>query len=337
MRRFSYERVENISDAIASVSVGRGEGVAASFMAGGTTIFDLMKLGVDLSARLVDIKSLDDTSLRSIDRRADELRIGALVTMDELCRQETVRRDFPVLVDALALAASGQIRNVATLGGNVLQRTRCNYFRDTSYHQCNKRSPGSGCAAMDGFNRNHAVLGTSEACIATYAGDWAQALVALDAVIETRRASGVRTFPFAALHPAPANRPDVDTILEPGELITGFYIPGRAWRRSRFVKVRDRQSYAFASASAAVALDLQDRTIRDVRIGLGGVASIPWRARRAEAFLRGKTLTEETAAAAAEEEFSDAVTRHHNAFKVPLDRATLVRALLETRDMEIAG
>ena len=196
--------------------------------------------------------------------------------------------------------------------------------------------PGSGCAALDGVNRGHAVLGTSEHCIALYPGDWAPALVALDARVEVLGTSGKRTFAFADLHRLPGATPHVETSLTPGELITAFTIPGGPRRRSLYRKIRDRDSYAFANASAAVALDLDGEVLRDVRIGLGGVATIPWRARRAEALLRGQKLTEATASAAAEAEFADAQTREHNRYKVALGQATLVRALLEAQAMEIS-
>ncbi len=225
---------------------------------------------------------------------------------------------------------------MARLGGNVLQRTRCPYFRDTSYDQCNKRVPGSGCAALDGADRGLAVLGTSEHCIALYPGDWAPALVALDARVEVLGSAGARTLAFADLHRLPGSTPHIETSLAPGELITAFMVPGGPRRRSLYRKVRDRQSYAFANASAAVALDLDGDVVRDVRIGLGGVATIPWRAHAAEDALRGRRLTEAGAAAAAEAEFAAARPRRQNGYKVALGRATMVRALLDAQAMEIA-
>jgi xanthine dehydrogenase YagS FAD-binding subunit len=263
------------------------------------------------------------------------LRIGSLVSMASLASNATVARDYPVLTQSLWLAASPQLRNMALLGGNVLQRTRCPYFRDTSYDQCNKRNPGSGCAAMDGFNRMHAVLGTSSTCIATYPGDWAQALVALDTTVEVVGKLGARSLPFAELHRPPGDTPSIETTLASGDLIVGFVIPGGPWPRSLYRKIRDRESYEFANASAAVALDLDGDAARDVRIALGGVATTPWRARKAEALLKGKSITEEAAQAAAEVEFADARPRTHNAFKVPLGKATLVRALLEARELKV--
>jgi xanthine dehydrogenase YagS FAD-binding subunit len=247
-----------------------------------------------------------------------------------------IRERYPVIQQALALAASRQIRNMATLGGNVLQRTRCEYFRERSW-PCNRRSPGAGCAALDGLNRAHAVLGGSDRCIATYAGDFAQALIALEAVIETVGGpSGARRFPFAQLHRQPGDSPHLETSLAPGELITFLEVPARPWTsRSRYLKVRDRQSYQFALASAAVALHLEGDIVREARIALGGVATVPWRAREAEALLAGKALSESTASQAADVAFATAVTRKHNAYKVPLGKQTLIRALLETGAMPL--
>jgi xanthine dehydrogenase YagS FAD-binding subunit len=225
---------------------------------------------------------------------------------------------------------------MATLGGNVLQRTRCTYFRDMSYAACNRRSPGSGCAAMDGVNRQHAVLGTSDRCIATYPGDFAQALIALDAIVDIAGPSGSRTIPFADLHRKPGDAPHIETTLRPGDLITAFVVPPSPWaRRSKFVKVRDRESYEFALASAAVALDLAGDTVRQARIALGGLATVPWRAREAEAALRGKALSDDVLEAAAETAFAGALPRGENAFKVELGRRTLKRALAETAAMTI--
>jgi xanthine dehydrogenase YagS FAD-binding subunit len=247
-----------------------------------------------------------------------------------------IRRNYPVIAQSLDLAASPQIRNMAALSGNVLQRTRCTYFRDTSYTSCNKREPGSGCAAMDGYNRSHAVLGTSKHCIASYPGDFAQALIALDAQVEIAGDNGTRTIPFAKLHRAPGDSPHIETNLKPGELILAFLIPPLPFaRRSLYLKIRDRQSYEFALASAAVALDLQNGTVRDVRIALGGVSALPWRAREAEAHLKGKPLDEPTLNAAAEAAFAEADAHEHNAFKVPLGKLTLVRALRQAATMEL--
>ena len=257
--------------------------------------------------------------------------------MEDVARHPLVARQYPVIAQSLNLAASAQLRNMATVGGNVLQRTRCTYFRDTSWKACNKRNPGSGCAAIDGFNRPHAVLGASPNCIATYPGEFAQALIALDATMEVRSARERRTIRFAELHRPPGERPDIETSLAPDELIAAFFVPAASWtRRSRFVKVRDRESYEFALASAAVALDMgPDGVVNEARIALGGVATIPWRAREAESVLARRRLTAETAAQASEAAFRGAEPRKFNAFKIALGRKTLERALTETAAIEV--
>ncbi len=336
MRPFDYQQPTEVAAAAALAAVPAEAHVRSpvQYMGGGTTLLDLMKLDVMRPTTVVDINRLDGRRLRAVERTGAGLRIGALTSMAALADNNMVARDYPVLSQALWLAASAQLRNAALLGGNVLQRTRCSYFRDTSYAQCNKRNPGSGCAALDGFNRLHAVLGASQSCIATYPGDWAAALIALDALVEVMGAGGPRSMRFADLHRLPGATPHIETSLAPGDLLTGFVIPGGPWKRSLYTKVRDRESYAFANASAAVALDLDGELVRDVRIGLGGVASIPWRAARAEASLKGKPLTEDNARAAAEAEFASAVPREHNAYKVPLGKATLVRALMEAKALE---
>lgn len=333
MRPFDYVRADDPADA---VRLARSAAASpAYYLGGGTTLLDLMKLDVMRPQTVIDISRLEGKRLRSVEATADGLHIGALMPMAALAEHPAIVRGYPVLGQALWLAASAQLRNMARLGGNVLQRTRCAYFRDTSYAQCNKRDPGSGCAALDGFNRAHAVLGTSEHCIATYAGDWAQALIALDATVEILGASGARSIAFADLHRLPGETPHIETSLQPSDIITGFFIAGGPWPRSLYCKIRDRESYAFANASAAVALDLDGQIVRDVRIGLGGVATVPWRARKAEAALRGKPLDEAVARAAARAEFTDAVPREHNRFKIALGEATIVRALLEAQALEV--
>jgi xanthine dehydrogenase YagS FAD-binding subunit len=225
---------------------------------------------------------------------------------------------------------------MATLGGNVLQRTRCTYFRDVSYTACNTRNPGSGCAAHAGINRMHAVLGGSNHCIATYAGDFGQALIALEATVDLIGPDGARSIPFAKLHRQPGVTPDQETTLRPSELIASFMVPARPWtRRSLYLKVRDRQSYEFALASAAVALDLEDGTAREARIALGGVSTAPWRAAEAEAVLRGKPIDDQTAMAAADAAFAGAQGHGHNDFKIELGKHTLRRALLQGAALEI--
>jgi xanthine dehydrogenase YagS FAD-binding subunit len=331
MQHFDYRRVATAEAAAAAARLARG----AKFIAGGTNLTDYMTLGAERPATLVDINHLPNRYAR-IESDERRLRLGGLVRMSEAEQHPEIRRHYPVISQALALAASPQIRNMATLGGNVLQRTRCEYFRGQAF-ACNKRSAGSGCAALLGLNRAHAVLGTSDSCIAAYAGDFAQALIALDAMVETTGASsGPRRVPFAELHRLPEGTPQVETVLRPGELITFIDVPAGPWTsRSRFVKVRDRESYQFALASAAVALQLEGNRVSDVRIALGGVATVPWRAREAEWVLRGRVLDEALATQAAEVAFAAARPREHNAFKVPLGKRTLVRALLETRLLSV--
>lgn len=333
MRPFAYHRAEEASDAVSAVAAA----APGAFIAGGTTVLDLMKLDVMRPRVLVDINGLSGDRDGVIEISDGGVRFGALVRMAEAAEHPVIIRDYPVIADALTLAASPQLRNMASLGGNILQRTRCSYFRDTSWSACNKRDSGSGCAALDGCNRLHAVLGTSEHCIATYPGDFAQALIALDAVVEVIGLDGSREIPFEQLHQQPEVRPDIETVLTPGELITAIDVPAGPWtRRSLYLKVRDRASYAFALASAAVALDMDGNTVREVRIALGGVATVPWRAVEAESVLRGRRLDEEAAETAADAAFAAARTYKHNAFKVPLGKRTLIRALLEAGQMEIA-
>lgn len=338
MRPFLYEAPTDAQSAVALASVSASAHVTSpvQYKGGGTTLIDLMKLDVMRPVTVVDITTVRDEAMHQVVASDSELRIGSLVSMAQLQANQTVVRDYPILTESLWQAASQQLRNMARLGGNVLQRTRCSYFRDSSYQQCNKRTPGSGCAALDGANRGHAVLGTSEHCIALYPGDWAPALIALDAEVEILGKSGTRTLAFRDLHRLPGDTPHIETSLKPGELITAFILSGGPRRRSLYRKIRDRQSYAFANASAAVALELEGDIVRDVQIGLGGVATIPWRAERAEAILRGRKLTEATAGAAAEAEFKNAQTREFNGYKVALGQATLVRALLDAQAMEIS-
>lgn len=332
MDRFDYQRESNVEEAASAVH----QSATAQFIAGATNPTHYMTLGVMRPHTLVDINDLLRRFTR-IDSSPTRLRLGALVRMSEAEDHPAVRTLYPLIQQTLALAASRQIRNMATLGGNVLQRTRCEYFRGPGF-ACNKRNPGSGCAALDGVNRAHAVLGTSDRCIATYAGDFAQALIALDATVETVGGpAGARRMPFAQLHRLPGATPHLETALGQGELITYIDVPAGPWTsRSRYVKVRDRESYQFALASAAVALHMEGNMVQDARIALGGVATIPWRAREAEAVLKGHRMDENLAARAAEAAFADAQPRRHNAFKVPLGKRTLVRALLETQSLSVA-
>lgn len=337
MRPFTYRKAEDPSTAIqalasADSNIPQTE-AAIQPLAGGTTLIDLMKLDVMRPSTVIDINPLA-ASWSGIDLDGDTLKLGALARMSDVAAHPDVQRDYPVIAESLKLAASPQLRNMATLGGNVLQRTRCSYFRDTSYANCNKRNPGSGCAAIDGFNRMHAVLGTSNQCIATYPGDFAQALIALDATVEIASKSGTRTMPFAQLHKRPGDTPQIETTLAPDELISGFTINGR-WPRSVYLKARDRQSYEFALSSAAVALDIQDGVVRDARVALGGVATVPWRARAAESLLEGMTFDEGIAGRVAEAAFTEAVVRKYNGFKIALGRRVVARALHQAATMEI--
>jgi xanthine dehydrogenase YagS FAD-binding subunit len=337
MRSFSYQRAENPSaavQALATAASDRPFTEAESLpLAGGTTLIDLMKLDVMRPRTLVDINPLA-AQWSAIDLSGDHLRLGAMARMSNVADNADVKRHYPVVADALKLAASQQIRNMATLGGNVMQRTRCTYFRDVSYDACNKRNPGSGCAALEGFNRAHAVLGTSDQCIATYPGDFAQALIALNATVEIAGRSGTRNLPFDQLHKQPGRSPQVETTLAPGELISGFLIQGR-WPRSVYLKARDRQSYEFALASAAIALDVQDGHIHDARVALGGVATVPWRAREVEILLKDQKFDETLARRVAEAAFATAVPRKHNAFKIELGQRVVARALLQAATMEV--
>jgi xanthine dehydrogenase YagS FAD-binding subunit len=333
MRSFQYERAADWKSALNAFH----QAGSSNYVSGGTTLIDLMKLDVMRPSHVIDISPLAaDTSLSTIDAGPSGLRLGAFASMAQAADHADVIANYPVIAQSLQLAASAQIRNMALLGGNVLQRTRCSYFRDTSYPDCNKRNPGSGCAALNGINRSHAVLGTSENCIATYAGDFAQALIALDAQVEIMSKNGMRKTPFGKLHVQPGDTPNVETSLGPGELITGFTVAAAPWtRRSVYLKIRDRQSYEFALASAAVALDLDSGTIRSARIALGGVATTPWRVYEAEAALAGKPLDDVTLNAAAEAAFAAAKPRGHNAFKVALGKRTLIRALRQAAALEI--
>jgi xanthine dehydrogenase YagS FAD-binding subunit len=338
MRPIHYARAADTEAALRLAQRSAGpDATRAVYFAGGTQLLDLMKLDVMAPGSLIDINPLQ-AEHGGIAADGDGLVLGGLVRMSAAAGHPEVARTYPVLRDALVQAASAQLRNMATLAGNILQRTRCNYFRDTSWHACNKRNPGSGCAAISGVNRRLAVLGVSEHCIAHYPGDFAVALVALGAELGLIAPNGTRrSLPLADLHRVWGDTPHIETNLAPGELIAAIRVPAGPWtRRSLYRKVRDRESYDFALASAAVALDLApDGTVREARIGLGGVASKPWRANEAEDLLRGQHLDEATATRAAEAAFAGAVTRESNTFKPELGRRTLVRALLEVAAEDI--
>jgi xanthine dehydrogenase YagS FAD-binding subunit len=337
MRSFTYHSAGDAGQAVrAGQETGPGPVDAATqYLAGGTTVIDLMKLDVLRPHTLVDINPLR-ARYGAIEVSGTGLRLGAFVKMAAAADHAVIQRDYPVIAQSLQLAASAQLRNMATLGGNVLQRTRCPYFRDTSWRQCNKREPGSGCAAIDAPNRNFAVLGVDDSCISQSPGDFSIALIALDAQVEILGRNGARTIPFASLHRAAGGTPHIETTLHPGDVIIAFRIPAQPGaRRSLYLKIRDRESYEFAVASAAVVLDMSGNTVRHARIGLGGMAYRPWRATQAEAFLAGKALTEESATIAAQMALAGAVTHGGNDYKPELGRQTLVRALLQAAAMEI--
>ena len=333
MRPFSYVAATDLAQAVRlGEQTGPGNTDAqVQFLAGGTTLYDLMKLDVIVPEHMIDLTPLR-ASHAGVAPGADGLRLGALARMAHVAAHPSVLSDYPALAESLKLAASAQLRNMATLGGNVLQRTRCTYFRDTSWSACNKRTPGSGCAALTGLNRNHAVLGTDASCIAQYPGDFAVALVALEAQVELAGPQGSRRLPFASLHRPAEGRPQIETTLRPGEIITSFFVPASPWaQRSTYVKVRDRASYEFAIASAAVGLEMDGDVVRQVRIGLGGMAYRPWRAHAAEAVLTGKKLDDASAEEAGEAALAGAAGHGQNDYKLTLGRQTLVRALKQAK------
>jgi CO/xanthine dehydrogenase FAD-binding subunit len=322
MPAFEYRRPGDVAGAVAMVSGDPG----ASYLAGGTTQLDLMlKDGVLQPERLVDIGRLP---LRGITRKGDTLRVGALTTMEELAADPVVSERVPFVREALLAGASPQLRNMATIGGNLLQRTRCRYFRDPAVAACNKRVPGSGCAALTGTARMHAILGTSTHCIALHASDLCVPLTALDAGVHIRSAAGQRTVPLTEFYVPPGDRPDIENVLQHGELITSVDLPLLpAGTRSGYLKVRDRASYEFALTSAAAALLIEDGTITAARLALGGVGTIPWRAREAEEILNGTRVSDQTFRAAAEAALPDPFTVPGTAFKVELAQRTIVRVL----------
>jgi xanthine dehydrogenase YagS FAD-binding subunit len=320
MEEFSYTRA---ADAPAALKETRDNG-RARYVAGGTTLLDLMKLNVETPRRVVDINLLPLTKIEATDAG---IRIGALARNSDMAYHEAVRTRYPVLSVALLSGATPQIRNMATLGGNLLQRTRCPYFRDLVWG-CNKRQPGSGCAAIDGFNRSHAVLGTSDKCIATHPSDMCVALAALDAVIVTQRAAGSRKIPIGDFYISYGDDPAKENALEPGELITAVELPNVPFfARSHYLKIRDRASFEFALASAAVALDIQDGTIRAARLALGGVAAKPWRATDAEKILVGAKADDASFSRAAQAALQGAKPQKFNAFKIELAKRCIVRTL----------
>lgn len=315
MKAFEYARASDTKTALRLYHDG------ARFLGGGTNLVDLMREDVESADLLVDVSRLDDRITVGT-----TVRIGAATKNTALASHPVIRDRFPVLSEAILMGASGQIRNMASVAGNMLQRTRCGYFYDGASH-CNKRTPGSGCDAIEGFHRMHAILGTSEQCIATHPSDMAVALAALDAVVHVE---GRAPLDFVGLHRLPENDPSRDTILGPGELVTAVELtPAPVYRRSMYRKVRDRSSYAFALVSVAACLEVSDGKVRDVRIALGGVAHKPWRARAAEDALLGKDATEERFRAAAEDELAPAIGRKHNEFKIELAKRVITSVLME--------
>jgi xanthine dehydrogenase YagS FAD-binding subunit len=323
VREFGYERAFDVSGAVALL----GADPDARYLGGGTNLVDLMKSGVERPARLVDVRELP------LDRveftNGGELRIGATVTNSELAVHPDVRRHYPALTQAVLAGASGQLRNMATVGGNLLQRTRCGYFTDLA-KPCNKRVPGSGCPAVEGEHHNHAILGASTRCVATHPSDMAVALTAFDAVVSYETADGPGELPLAEFYLPVGDTPHLETALPPGALITGVTLPAAPIAaRSRYRKVRERASYAFAIGSIAAALDVHDGVVREVRLAFGAVASRPWRARAAERALTGGPASAEAFAAAADAELAAARTLPHNGYKVPLMRNLVVAMLTE--------
>lgn len=323
MKPFDYRRAEDPADAVAAVAGEPG----AMFLAGGTNLVDHLKLGIANPDLLVDISRLP---LDGVEELPDgRVRIGATVRNSDLAAHPLIRERYRVLSQALLAGASGQLRNMATTGGNLLQRTRCLYFQDVST-PCNKREPGTGCSAIGGYTRHHAILGASEACVAVHPSDMAVAMAALDAEVVVRGPNGERNIPLAGFHRLPGDEPERDTVLEHGELVTAVVLPPATHSHSAYRKVRDRASYAFALVSVAAVVSMNgDGTIREVRMALGGVAHKPWRAERAEAILRGAQASEENFRLAAEAELESASALGDNAFKIPMARNTMVAVLRE--------
>ena len=321
MTPFTYHRAATASEA------AQHAGAAGKYLGGGTNLVDLMRETIERPASLIDVTGLDSAIAEQPD---GGLLIGAAARNTAVAEHRLVRDRYQLLARAIVAGASAQIRNMATVGGNLLQRTRCLYFYDVDGARCNKRAPGEGCDAIGGLNRNHAILGASDACIATHPSDMCVALAALDAVVHVQGVDGARAIAFTDFHRLPEDRPDVETLLRPGELITGIALPPMAFaRRSTYRKVRDRASYAFALVSVAAALDMEDGRIADVRLALGGVAHKPWRATRAEAALRGQPASAALFLDAARAELADARPLRDNGFKVELAQRTIVAVLTQ--------
>ena len=319
MRPFTYESPSSVQEATSHADTN------SAFIAGGTTMIDLLKLEVLTPSELVDVNSLP---MRGIEMRTDELKIGALERMSDVAANSDVVANYPVISQALLKSASPQIRNMASIGGNLLQRTRCGYFRDPAM-PCNKREPGTGCSALNGENRSHAIFGTSALCVATHPSDLAVALVALDAEVRLQSGAGDRSLKLDDFYRLPGGSPDKENELQPGELITEIRVPALPWaRKSAYLKIRDRDSYEFALTSAAVALDIDGDRIRDARVAAGGVGTKPWKLPAVSEALKGKSLSRETILAAAELSGSGAEPLRYNRFKIELLQRTVARALL---------
>lgn len=321
MNSFSYARPDSVETAVSEISAKAG----SKFIGGGTNLLDLMKEGVTRATRLIDVNHLP---FKSIDRaESGGLKLGALVTNSDVAYDSRIVAEYPLLSEAILAGASPQLRNMATTGGNPLQRTRCYYFYDTST-PCNKRTPGSGCSAIHGINRIHAVLGASENCIAVHPSDMCVALAALNAKVHVKGPTGDRVIEFKNFHRLPGNRPDLDNTLEAEELITAIELPKEDFSQNfHYLKLRDRSSYAFALLSVAVACRLKDGKIEEARLALGGVAHKPWRDEKAEALLRNQTPSKELFTQVAEKIFADAKGYEHNRFKIELGKRAIVRAL----------
>ncbi|QYF85966.1 xanthine dehydrogenase family protein subunit M [Brevundimonas sp. PAMC22021] len=321
MTPFQFHRAGDAEEA-----VRLGATSASKYLGGGTNLVDLMRETIERPERVIDVTGLSGEIAMN---DAAELIIGAAARNTAVAENRLVRERYPLLARAILAGASGQIRNMATVGGNILQRTRCTYFYDDDGSRCNKRQLGQGCDAIDGFNRIHAILGASSLCVATHPSDMCVALVALDAVVHLRGVRGQRVVPLAELHRLPGDRPDVETVLEPDELITHITLPPQPPGRSTYRKVRDRSSYAFALVSVAASLAVDEGRVADVRLAFGGVAHKPWRARKAEAVLLGQSANEEAFAAAIDAELTDARPLKDNAFKIDLARRATVAVLAD--------
>ena len=324
MNPFTYSRVADPNEAVTGIA-SKPHG---KFLGGGTNLIDLMKMGVETPDALIDINHLPLAQVEELPG-GKGIRIGAMVRNSDLAERALIKSRYPVLSEALLSGASPQLRNMATVGGNLLQRTRCYYFYDPAFPACNKRNPGSGCGAIDGYNRIHAILGQSEQCIATHPSDMCVALAALDAIVRVRGSQGEREIQFADFHRLPGNTPNIDTNLQPDELIVAVDLPAIPFAtRSHYLKVRDRASYAFALVSVAAILDVdQSKKVKAARVALGGVAHKPWRASKTEQELIGKNADERTFRAAAETELAAAKGYKHNSFKIELAKRAIVRAL----------